>query len=162
MREESLVFLRRLLTTPSPTGFEVAGQRVWRDYVVGFADAVESDAYGNVYATVNPNGTPTIMLAGHADEIGFMVNHVNDEGFVYYKPIGGHDPALVRGRRVIIHDERGAVRGVTGAPVVHLQERGEEPKPPKHHENYIDIGVSSREAAEALVQIGDPITYVDD
>src|SRR5687768_11909831 len=104
MREESLAFLRKLLTTPSPTGFEVAGQRVWRDYVAGFAGAIESDAYGNLYATVNPGGSPTVMLTGHADEIGFMINHINDEGFIYYKPIGGHDPALVRGRRVIIHN----------------------------------------------------------
>lgn len=162
MNDDSLAFLKKLLTTPSPTGFEVAGQRVWRDYVVAFADSVESDAYGNVYATVNPAGSPTIMLTGHADEIGFMVSHINDEGFLYYKPIGGHDPSLARGRRVLIHNEQGVVRGVTGAPVAHLQERGAEPKALKHHDNFIDIGVTSREEAEALVGIGDPITYVDD
>ena len=161
MRDESLAFLRKLLTTPSPTGFEVAGQRVWRDYVASFADSVESDAYGNVYATVNPDGDPTVMITGHADEIGFMVNYISDDGFVYYKPIGGHDAALVRGRRVVVHNERGPVRGVTGAPVIHLRE-GEEGKAPKHHENYVDLGVSSREEAEALVAVGDAMTYLDD
>ncbi|MBA3532866.1 MAG: M20/M25/M40 family metallo-hydrolase [Ardenticatenales bacterium] len=162
MLEESLSFLRTLLTTPSPTGFEMAGQRVWRDYVAQFADTVESDAYGNVYATLHADSETTVMLTGHADEIGFMVNYITDEGFIYYKPIGGVDPSMVRGRRVIIHNERGSVRGVTAAPPIHLQDRDNEPKPPKHHENFIDIGVTSREAAEELVQIGDAITYVDD
>lgn len=162
MREESLDFLRKLLSTPSPSGFEVAGQRVWRDYVAQFADSTESDAYGNVYATLNPEGSPTVMLTGHADEIGFMVNYITDEGFIYYRPIGGVDPALVRGRRVTIHSENGAVLGVTAAPPVHLRDRSKEVKTPKHHENFIDIGVSSREEAEKLIQIGDPITYVDD
>jgi len=162
MREESLSFLRTLLSTPSPTGFEVAGQRVWRDYVIQFADSVESDAYGNVYASLNPEGSPTIMLTGHADEIGFMVNYITDDGFIYYRPIGGVDPALVRGRRITIHSENGPVLGVTAAPPVHLRDRTKEAKPPKHHENFIDIGVTSREEAQKLVQIGDPITYVDD
>ena len=162
MREESLSFLRKLLSTPSPTGFEVAGQQVWRDYVAHFADSVESDAYGNVYATLNPEGSPTVMLTGHADEIGFMVNYITDEGFIYYRPIGGVDPALVRGRRVTVHSQQGPVLGVTAAPPVHLRDRTKEAKPPKHHENFIDIGVTSREEAEKLVQIGDPITYVDD
>lgn len=162
MREESLSFLRTLLTAPSPTGFEIAGQRVWRDYVAQFADKVESDAYGNVYATINPSGSPTVMLTGHADEIGFMVHHITDEGFLYYRAIGGVDPTMVRGRRMVIHNERGSVQGVTAAPPIHLQDHDSDPKPPKHHENFIDIGVSSREEAETLVAVGDPITYQDD
>lgn len=162
MREESLAFLAHLLTTPSPTGFEAKGQRVWWDYVARFADNVESDAYGDVYATINPNGSPTVMLTGHADEIGFMINHISESGFLYYRPIGGVDPALVRGRRVIIHNERGPVRGVTGAVPVHLQEREGDHPAPKHHEIFIDIGATSREAAQALVRVGDAVTYVDD
>lgn len=162
MREESLSFLQTLLTAPSPTGFEIAGQRVWRDYVANFADKVESDAYGNVYATLNPEGSPTVMLTGHADEIGFMVHHITDEGFIYYRPIGGVDPTMVRGRRMVIHNERGPVQGVTAAPPIHLQDSDSDPKPLKHHENFIDIGVSSRAEAEALVQVGDAITYQDD
>jgi putative aminopeptidase FrvX len=162
MRDESLAFLRQLLTTPSPTGFEAKGQRVWWNYVAGFADEVESDAYGNVYAVVNPNGSPTVMLTGHADEIGLMVNYISDDGFLYYRPIGGVDAALVRGRRVTIHSERGPVRGVTGAVPIHLHERNGEDKAPKHHEIFIDIGASSRDEAEAVVRIGDAITYVDD
>lgn len=162
MQDESLEFLKKLLSTPSPTGFEYRGQKVWKEFVSQFADSVESDAYGNVYATVNPNGSPTVMLTGHADEIGFMVHYISDDGLIYYKPIGGVDAALVRGKRVNIYNEHGTVRGVTAAPPIHLQEKGNDTPAPKHHENFIDIGVDSKEKAEALVEIGDPITYVDD
>lgn len=162
MRDESLEFLKTLLTTPSPTGFEYRGQKVWKNFVATFADEVESDSYGNVYATINPGGSPTIMLTGHADEIGLMVNYISDEGMIYYKQIGGVDPALVRGKRVNIHTGNGTVRGITAAPPIHLAERDGDSKAPKHHENFIDIGVENKEAAEALVEIGDPITFVDD
>lgn len=162
MRDESLDFLKSLLTTPSPTGFEYRGQKVWKAYVEAFADEVESDIYGNVYATINPEGSPTIMLTGHADEIGLMINYIDSDGLIYYKQIGGVDPALVRGKRVTIHSENGPVRGIVAAPPIHLQERGSEPSAPKHKDNFIDIGVSKREEAEALVAVGDPITFVDD
>lgn len=162
MRDESLEFLKELLTTPSPTGFEYRGQKVWKAYVSEFADEVSSDTYGNVYATLNPEGSPTIMLTGHADEIGLMVNYIDGDGWIYYKQIGGVDPALVRGKRVNIHTDNGMVRGVIAAPPIHLSEKGGNSSAPKHHENFIDIGVGSREDAEALVAVGDPITFVDD
>ncbi len=162
MREESLEFLKSLLTTPSPTGFEYRGQRVWKAYVAEFADEVTSDTYGNVYATLNPEGSPTIMLTGHADEIGLMVNYIDGDGWIYYKTIGGVDPALVRGKRVNIHTETGMVRGVIAAPPIHLAEKSGDATVPKHHENFIDIGVSNKEEAEKLIAIGDPITFVDD
>lgn len=162
MREESLEFLKTLLTTPSPTGFEYRGQKVWKAYVSEFADEVTSDTYGNVYATINHEGSPTIMLTGHADEIGLMVNYIDGDGWIYYKQIGGVDPALVRGKRVNIHTETGMVRGVVAAPPIHLSEKGGDASAPKHHENFIDIGVSSREDAEKLIAVGDPITFVDD
>ncbi len=114
MREESFEFLKRLLETPSPSGFEAAGQRVWLDYVRSVADAIETDAYGNAYAILNPEGSPRILLSGHADELGLMVNYINDEGFVYFKGIGGVDRALLRGQRVVIHTADGPVPGVTG------------------------------------------------
>lgn len=162
MREESLEFLKTLLTTPSPTGFEYRGQKVWKAFVAEFVDEVTSDTYGNVYATLNPEGSPMIMLTGHADEIGLMVNYIDGDGWIYYKQIGGVDPALVRGKRVNIHAEGGTVRGVMAAPPIHLSEKGGDSASPKHHENFIDIGVSSREEAQKLVAVGDPITFVDD
>jgi len=162
MRKESLEFLAKLLTTPSPSGHESAGQKVWCEYARQFADEVRTDAYGNAVAVLNPDGDPKIMLDGHADEIGLMVKHIDDQGFVYVQRIGGVDPALVRGKRVNIHTDKGVVRGVIGAPAIHLQERGKEPKVPKLHESYVDIGAPDGKAAKRRVSIGDPITFVDD
>ena len=162
MRKESLEFLKQLLTTPSTSGHESAGQRVWCEYARRFADEVRTDAYGNAVAVLNPGGDPKVMLDAHADEIGLMVKHIDDQGFVYVQRIGGVDPALVRGKRVNIHTAKGIVRGVIGAPAIHLRERGKEPKVPKLHESYVDIGAPDGKAARRRVSIGDPITFVDD
>lgn len=161
MRKESLTFLENLINTPSPSGFEAKGQKVWLDYVKPYADETFTDDYGNAYAVLNPAGKPKIMIAGHADEIGYMVHYINDAGFIYIVPIGGPDVALARGQRVHIHTRKGAVTGVTGSLAVHMQDRSESPKVPQIHDIFIDIGVKSKKEAEALVSIGDPITYVD-
>src|SRR5512140_2128990 len=111
MRDESLEFLKRLLTTPSPSGYESAGQRVWCEYARRYADEVRTDAYGNAVAILNPKGDPRIMLDGHADEIGLMITHIDEKGYISFQRIGGVDPALVRGKRVNIHAAKGTVRG---------------------------------------------------
>lgn len=163
MHKESLEFLKELLTTPSLAGFESAGQKVWCNYASRFADEVRTDAYGNAVAVLNAGGNPKIMLDGHADEIGLMVKHIDDNGFIYFQQIGGVDPALVRGKRVNIHTGKGIVRGVTGATAIHLREKDKDgPKAPKMHELFIDIGASDRKAAQKKVAVGDPISFVDD
>lgn len=159
MQDAARDFLTRLLETPSPSGFEAAGQRVWADHVRPFADAFESDSYGNAFATVNPSGSPKILLSGHADELGFMVGYINDEGFLYFKGIGGVDPALIRGQRVIVHGRGGDVPGVTGQIAIHLQKPDDRKKVPDIEEMVIDIGARSRQEAEAVVAVGDAITY---
>jgi len=162
MRKESIEFLKKLLTTPSPSGHESQNQRIWCDYARKHADEVHTDAYGNAVAVLNPAGDPKVMLDGHVDEIGLMVKHIDDNGFVYFQRIGGVDPALVRGKRVNIHAAKGVVRGVIGATAIHLAERGKEPKVPKMHEVFIDIGAADRKEAEKKLAVGDPITFVDD
>ncbi len=162
MRKESLAFLKELLTTPSPSGYESAGQRVWCKYARQFADEVRTDAYGNAVAVLNPKGDPKIMLDGHIDELGMMIKHIDDKGFVYFQRIGGIDPAVIRTKRVNIHAAGGVVRGVIGATAIHLQERGKEAKAPKMHECYIDIGAKDGKDARKQVAVGDPITFVDD
>jgi endoglucanase len=159
MTDPARDFLTRLLETPSPSGFEAAGQRVWADYVRPVADAFESDSYGNATAPLNPVGSPKILISGHADELGFMVGYINDEGFLYFKGIGGVDPALIRGQRVIVHGRGGPVQGVTGQLAVHLQKPDDRKKVPEIHEMVIDIGACSRADAEKVVGIGDAITY---
>lgn len=164
MRQESLDFLKRLLTTPSPSGYESPGQRIWCDYARQYADEVRTDAYGNAVAVLNAAGDPKIMLDAHADELGLIVKHIDDKGFIYFQRIGGVDPALIRGKRVNIHAAASGkvVRGVIGAMAIHLKERNKDPKVPKMHECYVDIGVKDGKAARRQVSVGDPMTFVDD
>ena len=161
MRDESLKFLELLLNTPSPSGHEARGQRVWMDYVKHYADETFSDSYGNCVAVLNKGGSPRIMLAGHADEIGMTVNFINKEGFIYVRKLGGVDPAITKAQRVIIHTKKGPVNGVVGNVAPHLSKQDSEKKAPKMEDLFIDIGVSNREEAVEVVQIGDPITLSD-
>ncbi|RLE35565.1 MAG: M42 family peptidase [Acidobacteria bacterium] len=161
MRKESLDFLKELLSAPSPSGFESAGQRIWCRYARKYADEVRTDAYGNAVAVLNPGGDPKIMLDGHADEIGLMVKYIDDKGFIYFQPIGGVDPSVVRTKRVDIHAAKGIVRGVIGAKAHHLQDRTKEAKAPKMHECFIDIGAHDGKEARKKVSVGDPITFAE-
>ena len=122
MTEDAKTFLFELMNTPSPSGFEVEGQRKWAAYVRPHADEVASDTYGNAWATLHGSGgeeAPRIMLEAHADEIGFMVNYISDEGFLSITRIGGSDRAIARGRRVRILGSKGEVRGVIGNTAIH-------------------------------------------
>jgi endoglucanase len=162
MREQSLTFLKTLVNTPSPVGYEARGQRAWLDYAGQFADETFSDAYGNCVAVLNKGGSPRLMLAGHADEIAMAVNYINDEGFIYVRKLGGVDAAITKAQRVVIHTRNGPVKGVVGNVAPHLMKEEKDPKPPKIHDLFIDIGVASRKEAEKLVRIGDPITLTDE
>jgi endoglucanase len=162
MRDASLQFLRTLVNTPSPVGHEARGQRVWLEYARQFADETFSDAHGNCVAVLNKGGSPRLMLAGHADEIAMAVNYIDKDGFLYVKKLGGIDPGITRAQRVTIHSRQGPVRGVVGNVAPHLTKQEGDPKVPKIHELFIDLGVSSRRAAQKLVRIGDPITLVDE
>jgi putative aminopeptidase FrvX len=162
MQKSSLEFLRTLVNTPSPVGHETRGQRVWLDYAKKFADETFSDAYGNCVAVLNKGGGPRIMLAAHADEIAMAVNYIDDNGFIYVRRMGGIDAAITKAQRIVIHTKNGAVKGVVGNVAPHLTKLDGEPKLPKIHEIFIDIGVSSRKEAEQIVRIGDPITLTDE
>jgi endoglucanase len=147
MTTDAQSFLFDLLDTPSPTGFEARGQRVWAEYVRPHADAVDSDAYGTAWATLEGTApdAPRVLLDAHVDEIGFMVRHVTDEGILYVNRIGGADRAIARGLRVRILGDEGPVTGVVGNTAIHIRDTKNE-KVPKVHELFIDIGASSKEA----------------
>jgi len=162
MRDASLNFLKTLVNTPSPTGHETRGQRVWLDYAGQFADETFSDAYGNCVAVLNKGGGPRIMLAAHADEIAMSVNYIDDNGFIYVRRMGGIDAAITKAQRIVIHTRSGPVKGVVGNVAPHLTKQEGDPKPPKIHDIFIDIGVSSRKEAEKLIRVGDPITLTDE
>jgi len=162
--EKEQEFLEELLITPSPTGFESAGQKVWTGYVDEYADEVQSDAYGSASAKLNTSfDVATVMLEAHCDEIGMIVQHITEDGYIYVNKLGGSDSTIARAKRVNIHTSNGIVSGVTGNTAIHLQDKknggGEQPK---WKDIYVDVGATNKEEALELVQIGDPITYADD
>ncbi len=150
-------FLYNLLRTASPSGFETAAQRVWTEYVQEFADEVETDAYGNAVAVYEGSGEGNIAFGGHADEIGFMIREIGEDGFLSLTRIGGSDRTVSRGQHVTVHGEE-PVHGVIGQTAIHLRENGEDTVD-DISEMRVDIGVDSAEAAEGLVEVGDPITF---
>src|SRR5580698_187664 len=162
MRDKSLDFLRTLVNTPSPTGHESRGQRVWLDYVKKFADSTYSDAYGNCVATLNKGGSPRLMLAAHADEIAMSVNYIDLDGFIYVRKMGGVDAAITKAQRVVIHTRNGPVKGVVGNVAPHLSKHDDTHRVPKIQDLFIDIGAGSAKKAEKLVRVGDPITLNDE
>src|ERR1700722_18878743 len=153
MRDESVQFLERLVNTPSPSGHEARGQRVWLDYVTPFADETFSDAYGNTVAVLNKGGSPRLMLAAHADEISMSVNYIDSQGFISLRKVGGIDPAITKAQRVVIHAKGGPVNGVVGNVAPHLMKGDNDRKSPKIEDLFIDIGVNSRKEAERLLRI---------
>ena len=152
-------FLTELLHARSPSGYEAEAQAVFDRHVKPAADTYSGDALGNRIATLNPSGDPTLMLAGHMDELGLIITYVNKDGFIYFDTIGGHDRTVISGRRVIIQSAKGPVKGVTGKRAVHLMDEADRKKVPEIHEIWIDIGASSKKEALERISIGDPATY---
>ena len=148
--------LRRLLDTPAPSGFELPAARVWREAAASFADEVRADAVGNSFATVNPGGRPALMFAGHVDEIGVIVVHVDERGFVWFDPVGGWDAQVFVGQRVTLLGPAGAVPGVIGRKAIHLMEKEEREKVIRPHDLWIDIGAENQADALGRVRVGDP------
>lgn len=151
-------FFKRLADAPSPSGFEQPAQRVWREYVAPHVDEVTTDVMGNTCGVLRGPERPRVMLAGHVDEIGLMVQYIDDQGFLYFGAIGGVDPHLLPGQRVKVHGRDGALLGVIGRKPIHLLDDEERKKVSKIKDLSIDIGAKDRAEAEALVSIGDPVT----
>jgi endoglucanase len=160
--ETAIAFLKQLVETPSPSGFEEPNAEHFRQYVGTFADNVETDPLGSVIATVNPGGYPKVMLAGHIDEIGFLIHYIDESGYCYFKGIGGHDLSNAVGQRLVIHTARGPVNGVIGKKPIHLLKPDERGKSVSYEDLWIDIGCTSKdETVAAGVRVGDPATYTD-
>jgi endoglucanase len=152
----SLAFLKRLLDTPAPSGYEGPAARVWREEAATFADRVTTDVAGNSMAEINPGGSPTIMLDGHIDEIGLIVQYIDDDGFVYPGPIGGWDPQVLVGQRIRFLGKGGDVIGVIGKKPIHLMKASDRDAASKMTDLWVDIGASNRAEAEGRLSIGDP------
>lgn len=155
MKKSSVEFFKRLLALPGPSGFETAPARAWRQEAEKFADRVWADVAGNSFAALEPDSRPRVMLAGHIDEIGLMVNHIDDDGFLYFSAIGGWDPEIIVGQRVRILTRDGPLPGLIGKKAIHLQEKEEREKAAKVKDLWIDIGAADGDDARARVRVGD-------
>lgn len=158
MEAAALDFLKRILATPSPSGYEGPVQSLVREYVAGFADRVTTDVHGNVIAVKNPDAPLRVMLAGHCDQIGLLISHVDAEGFVYVQTIGGWDPMQLIGQRLTVWASNGPVQGVIARKPIHLLTDDERKQVPKSKDLWLDIGAKNKDEALAMVRIGDPVT----
>lgn len=161
MTKKEKEFLFKLLETPSPVGFEMGGQRLWASYIGETANSVECDAYGSTWATLG-SGKKSVMLAAHADEIGYMVKQITREGFLRIDRLGGSDSATGRGRRLQILGDKGGVPGIIGNTAIHLRKDLANEKSPKPHELWVDVGASTADEVRALgIRVGHPAVYTD-
>ncbi len=158
MEAQAHQFLKDLLLAPSPSGYEQPAQAIVRQYVQSFADQVKTDVHGNVIVGKNVNAPVRVLLAGHCDQIGLVVTHIDDKGFLYTLPIGGWDPQQLIGQRMTIWTNSGPVPGVIARKPIHLLTSDERNKVVKLDEMWIDIGANDKADAASLVRIGDPVT----
>ncbi len=152
----NLQLLERIVQTPGAPGFE---KRI-RDLIIGevkpLVDEIELDNMGNIYAIKRGKSDKKIMIGAHMDEIGFIVTHIDDNGFIRFHTLGGFDPKTLTAQRVIIHGKEDII-GVMAAKPIHVMSAEERTKNPKNTDFFIDTGRKKEEVLE-LISIGDPIT----
>jgi putative aminopeptidase FrvX len=159
MRDASYEFLKNLLSTPGPSGYEGAAAGVWRAEAGKFAE-VRGDRMGNSFATLNGGGAPRVMLSGHIDEIGLMITHVEEGGLLRFQGVGGWDPQVLVGQRVLVQTNNGEVPGVIGKKAIHVMEADERKKVSEIKSLWIDIGAKDGDEAKEKVRVGD-VAVVD-
>jgi endoglucanase len=155
MNEDQFAFLQRLVESTGPSGYEEETQNIWRERVQDVAESIRTDPLGSSIAVLNGSGEPRVMLDAHIDEIGFQVKYIDENGFLYFSPIGGFDPSTLAGNRVRIIGKNGPVLGVIGRKPTHLIDPDERKKAPEIKKMWIDIGAGSQEEARSLIDIGD-------
>lgn len=156
MKESSEQFLYDLLQTPSPSGHEMAIQRKWLHYVSPYADEVHTDTIGNAWGVINPKASFHVLLAGHCDEIGFLVKSIDSSGFVRVEKLGGISQAPALGMKVTFQGRQGPITGVTG---VNAEHKGGSKKDFAFSDLYIDFGAKSKEEMEKYLSVGDAGVY---
>lgn len=149
-------FLLTLLESASPSGYEEPAARIWRAEAESFADEVEVDVNGNSYARLRGEG-PVVVIEGHIDEIGQLVTDIDDDGYVWFRPVGGWDDQILTGQRVRIMGRNGPVAGAIGRKPAHLLSAEDRDKASKIKDLWIDIGAKNGDEAREHIEIGDPI-----
>ena len=161
--KKSLTFLKDYLNTSSPTGNEIAGQKLWMDYIEPFVDEIRTDNYGTCYGIINPEKEFRVVIEAHADEISWYVNYITDDGLLYVIRNGGSDQMIAPSKTVNIHGEKGVVKGVFGWPAIHTRIGAEKETTPKIENIFIDCGCTSKQEVKDLgIEVGCMITYPDE
>jgi tetrahedral aminopeptidase len=158
MESSAKKFFTKILETPSPSGYEQPVQEIVRQYAADFADEVRTDLHGNVIAVCNADAPLRVMFAGHADQIGLIVSHINENGYIYTNTIGGWDPQQLIGQRMTIYTADGPTPAVIARKPIHLLDEDERKKVVKTKELWLDIGAKDRDEAAKVVAVGDPVT----
>jgi len=156
--EELLSIIEKLSNAHGVSGYEDEIREIIREELEDFVDEIRVDKMGNIICIRN-GSKPELMIAAHMDEIGFMVKHIDDKGFIRFTPLGGWFSQIALGQRVILHGNKGAVYGVVGSKPPHLMKEEERKKVVDIKDMFIDVGASSKdEAKEMGVEIGTTIT----
>src|SRR5919199_6475070 len=146
---------RRLLTAPGPSGYEQAAAAVFREAAAAFAEVTHDTVGSTVARVAGTDGGPSLAIVGHIDEIGLIVHHIDDEGFLWFTGVGGWDPMVLVGQRVEVAARTGVVPGVVGRKPIHLIREDDRKKAPQLKDLHIDIGAAGGEEARSRVRIGD-------
>lgn len=163
INKSSMKFLEKYLNTPSPTGAEINGQKVWIDYINSFVDKIQIDNYGTAYAIINPSAKYKVVIEAHADEISWFVNYITEDGLLYVIRNGGSDHMIAPSKKVHIHTKKGVVSGVFGWPAIHTRNYTGAEEAPKVETIWVDCGAQSKEEVEKLgIHVGCIITYPDE
>src|SRR5215216_14737 len=152
-------FLYDLLRTPSPTGREQPIQRKIHDHFKSIAHSIEPDLHGNLLLALNPHAKRKVMLAGHCDQIGFLVKYISPSGYIYLDSIGGTDSGVILGEHLVIHARSGPIEAVVGRKPLHLQQGSEAQQIPVKNKIWLDIGAADERQVKERVQIGDYVTF---
>jgi len=162
MTNEQKQFLIKLVNTPAPSGYEEPVQKIWEKEVKRFCPNINKDVHGNLTATLNRGKEKSIMIVGHSDEIGLIVNYINNEGFIYVRPIGGVDPTILASHRARILSKKGVVSAAIARTSLHLLTTTQRDKKLELHEIWLDIGAKNKKDVEKYISIGDPVVFGGD
>jgi endoglucanase len=154
-------FLISLLDTPAPSGHEEPVQEIWKNEVSSFCSTITKDVHGSLVAAMNPGMEKSILIVGHSDEIGLIINYINDDGFLFVRPIGGVDANVLSSHRARVITKKGFVHGAIGKTSIHLLSAQQRDKKAELNDVWIDIGAKNRKDAEKYVSIGDPVVFGD-
>lgn len=162
LTSDSMAFLERYLNNASPTGYEAQGQKIWMDYLKPYVDEFITDAYGTAVGVINPDADYRVVIEGHADEIGWYVNHITENGLIYVLRNGGSDHQIAASKQVHIHTQNGPITGVFGWPAIHTRNPNKEKTPTKDN-IFVDVGADTKEDVEAMgIYPGCVLTYPDE